>query len=94
MVPLVECQNDFRIPNFLEHSLIINFVLQTVVSMASLMDGGNVSSIAELMKHYSLKESLTEASENHKTLTNNGLNAQKSGPHVTLVTKILFLDSA
>ena len=71
----------------------MNFTLQTVVSMASLMDGGNVSSIAELMKHYSLKESLTEAAENHKTLTNNGLNDQKSGPHVTLVTKFYLCHS-
>jgi hypothetical protein len=56
--------------------------------MASLMDGANLSSISEMMKHYSLNEDRKQNFENNGT--KNGQIIQNVGPHVTLVRIIIY----
>ena len=55
--------------------------------MASLMDGANLSSISEMMKHYSLNEDRKQNFDNNGT--KNGQIIQNVGPHVTLVRIII-----
>jgi len=52
------------------------------------MDGANLSSISEMMKHYSLNEDRKQNFENNGT--KNGQIIQNVGPHVTLVRIIIY----